>query len=85
MDNLMELKDTVDMMLSDDYKERFKAEYYQLKNRYVNLKFMTVRWDNGMLDFKPTCDRSIYDYQLVNMKRYMDILEKRAEIEGIEL
>lgn len=26
----MELKDTVDMMLSTDYKERFKAEYSQL-------------------------------------------------------
>lgn len=30
----MELKDTVEMMLSADYKERFKAEYYQLKIRY---------------------------------------------------
>lgn len=25
----MELKDTVEMMTSSDYKERFKAEYYQ--------------------------------------------------------
>ena len=34
----MEFKDTVDMMLSDDYKERFKAEYYQTKERYERLK-----------------------------------------------
>ena len=27
----MELKDTVEMMGSEDYKERFKAEYYQVK------------------------------------------------------
>ena len=27
----MELKDTVEMMGSSDYKERFRAEYYQLK------------------------------------------------------
>ena len=27
----MELKDTVNMMLNDDYKERFKAEYIQEK------------------------------------------------------
>lgn len=27
----MELKDTVNMMLSDDYKEHFKAEYIQEK------------------------------------------------------
>ena len=26
----MELKDTVSLMQSADYKERFKAEYYQL-------------------------------------------------------
>lgn len=30
----MELKDTIEMMTSDDYKERFKAEYYQTKIRY---------------------------------------------------
>lgn len=33
----MELKDTVEMMTSSDYKERFKAEYYQLKLRYNKL------------------------------------------------
>lgn len=26
--NKMELKETVEMMNSEDYKERFKAEYY---------------------------------------------------------
>ena len=30
----MKLKETAEMMVSDDYKERFKAEYYQLKERY---------------------------------------------------
>lgn len=34
----MELKDTVNMMLSDDYKERFKAEYIQEKIRAVKLE-----------------------------------------------
>ena len=29
----MELKDTIEMMVSVDYKERFKAEYLQLKIR----------------------------------------------------
>lgn len=28
----MELRDTALMMASADYKERFKAEYYQVKN-----------------------------------------------------
>ena len=34
----MELKDTVKMMNSDDYKERFRVEYYQTKIRYEKLK-----------------------------------------------
>ena len=33
--NEMKLQDTMSMMVSDDYKERFKAEYYQLKIRLV--------------------------------------------------
>ena len=31
-------------MLSEDYKERFKAEYYQLVNRYEGLKLMLKRY-----------------------------------------
>ena len=30
---MMKLNDTVEMMNSEDYQERFKAEYYQLKER----------------------------------------------------
>lgn len=35
---MKELKDTVDGMLSTDYKERFVAEYQQTKIRYEKLK-----------------------------------------------
>ena len=31
---MQELKDTIQNMVSEDYKERFKAEYYQTKIRY---------------------------------------------------
>ena len=34
----MELKDTIDGMISNDYRERFKAEYRQTKERYERLK-----------------------------------------------
>ena len=33
----MELKDTVDLMLSDDWKDRLKAEFLQSKLRYEQL------------------------------------------------
>ena len=32
--DFMELKDTIELMQSTDYKDRFKAEYYQLIERY---------------------------------------------------
>ena len=79
----MELKDTISMMESDDYKERFKAEYYQTKIRYTKLKNMVDNWDS--LDFKPTCKREIYLTQLDAMKAYMDILKLRAIKEDIKL
>lgn len=40
----MELSDTVGMMGSADYKERFKAEYCQTLIRYGKLKNMVERW-----------------------------------------
>lgn len=80
-----ELKDTVELMTSEDYKERFKAEYYQLKIRYEKLKVMLDKWDNGELDFEPTCPREIYDKQIEGMEIYLDVLKDRAEIEGVNL
>lgn len=34
----MKLKDTIKLMESDDYKDRFKAEYYQVKIRKEKLQ-----------------------------------------------
>ena len=81
----MELKDTIKMMDNADYKERFKAEYYQLRIRFEKLDIMCGEWDIGELDFIPTCPRSIYDLQLRAMSNYMTALEMRAKIENIEL
>lgn len=81
----MELKDTIEMMTSEDYKERFKAEYYQTKIRYVKLKYMLKRWDDGTLGFIPICPRSTYDLQISAMEEYIAILEARAVMEGVTL
>lgn len=81
----MELKDTIKMMQSTNYKERFKAEYNQLVIRYNSLNRMIEDWDKGCLSFKPTCPRSTYDLQLKAMKDYITVLEVRAVMESIEL
>ena len=81
----MELKDTVAMMNSDEYKERFKAEYYQTKIRYEKLHKMCTKYEAGKLDFTPSCSLELLTEQKRHMGMYLHCLEVRAEIEGIEL
>lgn len=81
----MELKDTIELMNSDDYKERFKAEYYQAKIRHDKLRNMLVKNEAGTLGFEPSCPITVLDDQLYCMNEYLKRLEIRAEIEGIKL
>lgn len=80
-----ELAETAKLMVSSDYKERFRAECIQLENRYEGLKKMVESWDNGVLPFTPTCPREIYDEQLAAMRAYMKVLTERAHIENIPI
>ena len=70
----MKLNETIELMNSEDYKERFKGEYAQLE-----------KWDNETLAFKPTCPRSTYNIQIKAMVDYIAILEARAVMVGIDL
>lgn len=81
----MELNDTIGMMNSHDYKERFKAEYAQLKIRYSKLYTLLIKYKAGTLDFVPRCSYDILLEQLRVMGQYIMLLEARAAIEGIEL
>lgn len=79
------LKDTVELMTSTDYRDRFIAEYQQLVIRYRGLRNMLDKWDRGELNFKPTCPRSTYNMQIKVMTDYIAVLEARAVMEGITL
>ena len=81
----MDLQSITTLMLSNDYKDRMKAEYYHLMNRKENLEAVVKLWDAGKLTFTPDCPRSIYDLQLRTMSDYQAVLEARAKIEGIAL
>lgn len=81
----MELNDTIALMQSDDYKDRFKAEYFQTKIRYDKLHKMLIKLDAGTLDFKPTCSKIVLLEQKRRMGEYIRSLQLRAEIEGINL
>jgi len=81
----MDLKDTVELMNSEDYKERFKAEYVQAKIRYDKLDAMTVKYEAGTLNFTPSCPLELLKEQKKYMGNYIRTLRIRAEIEKIDL
>lgn len=90
----MELKNTVALMNSDDYKERFKAEYYQTKIRYEKLKafnnkieaaLFTRNCTNVVKEPAHDCPPELLREQQRSMGEYLHFLEVRAVIEEIEL
>lgn len=87
--NNMELKETVELMNSEDYKERFVAEYRQVKIRYEKLKNFCNKIEvEKMLGEEVTkhdCPLELLREQQKYMGLYLSILEKRALIENIVL
>lgn len=85
----MNLDETVNGMLSDDYKKRFIAEYQQTKIRYQKLKNFCDRVEVAELtgDNAPAhdCPVTLLREQQKWMGLYLGCLEKRAIIENITL
>lgn len=93
----LELKDTVELMGSSDYRDRFVAEYIQLKIRYEKLKAFNTkieaacRTQNAEEPEKkvpmPThdCPAGLLREQQAEMGQLLHILEVRAAIEDIDI
>ena len=81
----MELKDTITLMQSNDYTERFIAEYLQLRIRKEKLEIFIAKYKRNELSFTPDCSVAMLEAQLAIMIGYMNILENRARIEKINL
>ena len=81
----MELKDTVDLMTSADWTDRFKAEYLQTKIRYEKLHKMIVMREVGKQTFNTPIPLESWKEQAHHMGMYLYELEKQAAIHGIEL
>lgn len=88
-ENNMELKETVELMNSEDYKERFVAEYHQVKIRYDKLKNfcnkIEVETMLGKEVTKHDCPLELLREQQKYMGLYLSVLEKRALIENVVL
>lgn len=90
----MELKNTVEYMLSDSYRDRFIGEYWQTKIRYEKLKAFNFAiwaantsegWEKNLEEPKHDCPRELLSSQEVSMAEYLETLEKRAAYEKINL
>lgn len=81
----IELEATVEEMLSDDYKECFWAEYWQVRTRFEKLTAMIDKYLVGKLDFEPDCPIQLLMTQASYMRMYMQVLEARDKIEKIKL
>ena len=81
----MKLNETVELMNSENYKERFRDEYQQLKIRSEGLYNMLVKYKEGTLGFEPSCSYDLLNGQVKSMDLYASYLEDRAIIEDIEL
>ena len=81
----MKLQDTIELMSSADFKDRARAEYYQLKIRHEGLARILKGYREGTLNFTPTCSYDLLHTQLVYMEHYLNVLEERSKIENVEL
>lgn len=83
----MELKDTIDMMASEDYRERFRGEYCQLEIRARKLLAFIRRCEDARIEGKEEpkhdCPLSLLRAQFDAMAEYLNILRKRALIENV--
>ena len=85
MEMIKDLQETVYAMTSDDYKQRFVAEYAQVAIRANKLSDVINKYFNDALDFKLECGIWLLVEQYMVMKHYIEILQKRAETENIDL
>lgn len=69
----------------EPWKERFKKEYYELRERFQKLDMMIDKYEKGQLEFEPKCPIDLLKSQRSVMWDYLSILEQRAKIEEIKL
>ena len=78
---LEDLRSSIAPMTSDDWKQRFIAEYAQLVTRIGRL--LDVLWSDD--DRQLFCPPELLNMQYEVMNEYRRFLEIRADIYGIDL
>lgn len=81
----MELKDTVDGMLSNNWEERLKAEYNQLKIRIEKLSQYMNKLKQEEIQEHYNGELFQCTIQLLSMKDYLNAIENRMNNLNISL
>ncbi len=90
----IKLEHLVELMESENYRDRFVAEYIQMKQRYEKLKRFNTKieaatrtrhLDNGVDEPIHDCPAGLLREQQAAMGEYLHLLEVRAVIEDIDL
>ena len=81
----MELKDTIELMISADWKDRFIAEYCQTKIRYEKLNKLIALREAGKHGFDTPIPLKSWMRQASAMSSYINELAYQAALHGIEL
>lgn len=83
--DMQNIKETVDLMISESKSDRLKAEFYQLEFRIRDLQKYMYGIESNKADDKPRCGYDVLRIQLKTMFEYRRVLLDRAEMEGIIL
>lgn len=79
----MKLTDTAELMLSDNYKDRLKAEYWQVRIRY-NALIKTLYLPSKRKELTEE-QKEIMQRQAHYMFNYMHNLHLRCKLEGVDV
>ena len=83
---MYDLSSTNKLMVSEDYKERFLAEYIQLETRYESLMNIIWKYDHGeKLGFELDTPIYLLKKQAKAMYEYISALNERARFEDINV
>ena len=83
---MYDLSSTNKLMVSEDYKERFLAEYIQLETRYESLMNIIWKYDHGeKLGFELDTPIHLLKKQAKAMYEYISALNERARFEDINI
>lgn len=84
METEMKLKNTIGWMLSDDWKIRLRAEYWQAAIRLEEVSIRLNKCLVGQLSV-PTDEFKLLNEQIKILMDYMLTISKRAEIAGVSI